>query len=102
MLLGLGAASLLVVVTAMPVQAAGLLFGDAPDQSVIVNAVNVICKQRFDAQTQGEVEDGCSHVINSIQSRRGSPPRKRGGEHEPLKPPCIRASPSRSRAPLIL
>ena len=38
MLLGLGAASLLVVVTAMPVQAAGLLLGQAPDPSVIVNA----------------------------------------------------------------
>ena len=38
MLLGLGAASLLVVVTAMPVQAAGLLLGEAPHPSVIVKA----------------------------------------------------------------
>jgi hypothetical protein len=34
MLLGLGAASLLVVVTAMPVQAAGVSLGQAPQQSV--------------------------------------------------------------------
>jgi hypothetical protein len=38
MLLGLGAASLLVVVTVMPVQAAGLSLGQAPHPSVIVTA----------------------------------------------------------------